>query len=116
MRRIALLAALALSACAHPLTANQSIYAAYGSYSAALASAADYAETPGASPAVVARLNAANKATATARDYGRAYVECNGRNETVVVGIDCSVWDFNGATAADFAARLRTAAATLLKR
>jgi hypothetical protein len=112
-------AALSLSSCAGlGLTPRQSMYAAYGSYSAALEGAVAYAQSPSASPAVVARLNAANKAAPvqTAVKYGRAYTRCLGRNETIVEGIDCKAFDFRPNTASGYAATLRSIVVTLTSR
>lgn len=115
------LAALTLaSGCVGGLTPRQSIYAAYGSYAAALSGAAEYAETPGASPDVVRRLNAANRSEPVqqAVRYGRAFTLCQGSNTTPspAPGVDCSLWRFDSKTASGYAITLRAAVTSLLAR
>jgi hypothetical protein len=122
MRLILLAAALAgpamLAGCVTPGSAKQGLYQAYGSYSIALGAAADYAESPTADPAIVRRLNAANRAEPVqfAIKYGRAYVQCSGSNATVVPGVDCTGWDFRSKTASGYAIVLRSLATSLLVR
>lgn len=115
LRPIAL--ALMLTACTPSMTPGQTLYGVLGSYSTALKVAADYGESPTAEPAVVARLNAANRSNEvqTAYTYARAYVACSGSSQSVVVGIDCSAFDFRATTASSYAITLRTITATILK-
>lgn len=115
----ALPAALALSACGmNALTPRQSVYAAYGSYSAALEGAAAYAESPSANPAIVHRINAANKSApvVAAVKYGRAFTQCQGSNATVIAGTDCAAFDFSVKTAQGYVVRLRAAITALNAR
>lgn len=106
---------MALPACVTPATPAQGMYAAFSAYSAALAAAADYAEQPGADPAVVRALDAANQSPGmtAARTYGRAFVLCGGRGGASVRGIDCGAFDFRAASVAAQAATLRAAALRL---
>lgn len=120
MRMIfAIPAILALSACASGLTPRQSVYAAYGSYSAALEGVVTYAESPSASPAVVHRLNAVNQSApvVAAVKYGRAFAQCQGSNETVVKGgINCAAFDFSAKSAQGYIVQLRAAVSALTSR
>lgn len=117
---IALPAILALSACSVTgmLTPRQSVYAAYGSYSAALEGAAVYAESPSADPAIVHRLNAANKSAPVveAVKYGRTFTQCQGSNATVIAGVNCRAFDFSGKTAQGYIIQLRAIVSTLNAR
>lgn len=119
-RLLTLLPLLLLASCAslRPGSANQGIYVAYATYSIALKAAADYSEGPTADRAVVARLNAVNKAPGvqTAVTYGRAYVLCQGSKTAVVPGVDCSLFDFRAQTAQAYAITLRSVVAALAAR
>jgi len=110
--------AMSLPSCVGGLTPHQSMYAAYGSYAAALHSAADYAEQPSADRAIVSRLNAINKSAGVkaAVTYGRAYTACQGTNTAVVSGIDCAAFDFRASTASGYASTLRITVRQLLTR
>lgn len=120
MKKLFILAPLALAACVTPASVDQGIYAAYGSYAVALNAAADYAETPTADPIVVRKLNALNQSDSiqTAVTYGKAYVLCDGNAQAVAPDpdIDCSLFDFQESTAQAYAITLRSVAAKLLKR
>lgn len=104
---------LTLPACVGGLTPRQSMYAAYGTYSAALEGAVAYAESPTASPAVVHRMNEVNQAVKPAVIYGRAFVRCMGSNTTIVAGLNCAGFDFSNRTSSGFASQLRAAATAL---
>lgn len=110
--------ALSLSACVGGLTPRQSVYAAYGAYSAALDGAVAYAESPSASPAVVARLNAVNQSEPVreAVRYGKAFTRCQGSNATIVEGLDCKAFDFSPKTADGYVRQLRVVVSALSAR
>ena len=118
MRRLLLLAALALSACATGprMSPAQAVYIAYGSYGAAVRSFADYANGPTADAGIVhqGRTVVDSPETKGAVAFGRAYVACRGSNATTATtpGVVCANWDFSHPSA--FAITLRNTAATVL--
>lgn len=121
MKRLIFTPALAmLAGCAtmQGASPSQSIYAAYATYGIALNAAAEYAQSPTASPAIVRHLNAANQRpeTKAAVTYGRAYVLCQGNPTTVTPGVDCSIFDFRPATAQAYAITIRAVVAELATR
>ncbi len=119
MKLLIIAASLTLSACATigaPETPGQRLYAAYGAYEAASATAADYADTPTASPKVVAALKRAKDQAKPAVGFGKAYIACKGINSTVTPTIDCSLWDFRPASLSQWAIALRAAVAALAVR
>lgn len=114
-----IVAGLSLGACSTvgaPETAGQRLYAAYGAYEAASATAADYAETPTANPNVVAALRKAKDQAKPAVGFGKAYIACKGVNTTIAPMIDCSLWDFRPASLSRWAIALRAAVAALAVR
>jgi len=114
-----LAALLSLSGCIGGLTPGQTLYATLGSYEAASAGAVEYANSPTASPAVVHRLNQANQSAQPVVKYARAYVQCKGKNETVVAGVagvDCRVMDFSRKTVSGYIVQLRAVVVTLTGR
>ncbi len=112
----AIAAMLLLAACATVGSPAQGIYAAYATYSIAVKTAADYAEGPTAEPAIVAKMNAANKRpdVQDAVRYGRAYVLCAGQPSGVVGDVQCQLFDFRASTASGYALLLRNTAYALL--
>lgn len=111
-----LAALLSLSGCIGGLTPGQTLYATLGSYEAASAGAADYANSPTASPAVVRRLNQANQAAQPVVKYARIYVQCKGKNETVIEGVDCRALDFSRKTVSGYIVQLRAVVTSLMGR
>lgn len=115
MKRFAIIALLALSACATgpKITVGQSLYMAYGSYGAAARSFAEYANGPTADPQIVAqgRRVVDSPEAHAAVGFGRAYVACRVDHNPEVKGIVCADWDFSHPSG--FAIALRNTAATL---
>lgn len=118
MKRLFLpiLASLSLSACVGGLTPGQTLYATLGSYEAASAGAAGYANSPTASPAIAHRLNQANKVAQPVVKYARIYVQCKGKNDTVIEGVDCRVMDFSRKTVSGYIVQLKAVVITLTGR
>jgi len=117
MKRLIILAAVSLSACAtvgSPETARQKLYAAYAAYNVAGEAAADYAETPTASPKAVATLNRLRKQAEPGLYYARAYAACRGDNATALASIDCAAFDFRPQTATGYALVINGAARAIL--
>lgn len=111
---------LALAGCATLSGASlkQNLYAAFGGYGAALDGAATYANSPSASPAIVAKMSAINQSEPVklAVKYGRAFVLCDGSNTTVIATVDCKLFDFRPQTAQGYINTLRSAITTLTAR
>ncbi len=113
MRTLILAATLLLTGCVGSLTPHQSMFSAVGMYDSALTTAVAYSEGPTADPAVVHRLNEANKAVQPAVVYARSYTKCLGSNATVTPGIDCRSLDFRaekGGSFGRFVAKLKETA------
>jgi len=115
VNKLALIAALALSACAtNKMTVGQSVYLAYGSYGAAVKSFSEYAQGPSADANIVhaGRRVVDSPEAHAAVGFGRAYVACKGSSNTITIVVNCADWDFSNPTTVVFA--LRNITATLL--
>lgn len=124
----AVLVALLVGGCAGtggiPIsTPAQGLYAALGSYDAAVKSAADYAELPTANPTIVHKIKGAkdDKTVQAAVGYARVYAACQAKSvgtaiiPTTHVMVDCSLFNFTSNTALGYASTLNTVVAVLIQ-
>ncbi|WP_157218656.1 hypothetical protein [Flavisphingomonas formosensis] len=120
MRRALLVLALAagLAGCktlGSPATAGQTLFAAVGTYKAAVIGATTYAESPDASPAVVKAATEANRAVQPAVKLADAYRLCT-TGAASVGGTPCASFDFSTANLLAVTTQIRDAAAKLQER
>lgn len=123
MRRLILIAALVLSACAGKaglggMSVGQSLYASANTYGSVVHQARLYAEGPTADPKVVHRIRTTitAKQTVAAVNYGKAYVACMIAQNQPPEGINCLLFDFSEKNARGYAITLRSAIVALEKR
>ena len=102
------------------VTPAQRLYEARAAYVVAQTAAVAYAESPTASPAIVAAIVHARAAAKPAIGYADAYVDCHALNRPVTVidgrELPCSSFDFSTARMSQAAVALRAAVAQLVAR
>jgi hypothetical protein len=122
---LALAIVASLAGCANvPIrTPSQTIYAALGSYKAAVSGAAAYVAQPTASPAAIRKVYAvkSDPKLRTALGYARAYVACQAKPVGVATDVDsgkpvdCTLFDFTSNTAFGYAATINSVVTGLLQ-
>jgi len=123
MKRLMIIAMLALSACA-TVTAEspaQSVYRAIGAYKAAIAGARVYAQSPTADPEIVAAIATATREAKPVVALGQAFAACAAdpsANPIDPLGIPapCGSFDFSTVGLRNIAIGLQTAAIQLRSR
>lgn len=117
-RLLAPMLALAVIGCStigQPVTPGQKLFASLGAYSAALSGARTYAMSPGASHAIIRRLNDASQAALPVVRFADAYRLCSA-GATEAQGVPCVTFDFTSASLNRNATLLRDFVAKLAER
>lgn len=116
MKRLIILAALALGACTTLKEGSPSLrlYEARGAYINAKEGAVAYASSPTARSDVVHALNAANKAVIPIFQASECFVQ--GGAKAVVPGVDCSLFSYTAGSLSSYAIQLRSTANILIVR